>query len=198
MPFLKEIVDYVNATLKAGTLSSSDFKIQQFGIAQLVPVVDENQRSLPLLVSNYGDGTFVGIDPRFTMTTYHRCITKSYQSINTDLQFGDGNTQMTETNTMRMIVYADRSELKRTPEQIADIIVNGMPTILPNTFLTGKTGLSQVIILPVTVEMSSTTVWGNEFIGYDYGVSPQTCLISIEYTAIVNYDSTCIESCITC
>lgn len=197
MPFLKEIVDYINTTLKDGALSTSSFKVAQHGIAQLVPVNDEDaQNSLPLLVSHYGSGEFVGIDQRYSIITYHRCLEKTYT--NSTENFGRGNADKIENNRMRLVVYADRAALKRTPEQIADIIVAGLPGVLPRTFYTNKTGLNGAEVIPVLTEMDALTVWGNEYQGYPYKMPMESCLIAIEYTAQVRFNASCIEDCITC
>jgi hypothetical protein len=195
MPYTDKIVDHINDTLKAGTLNRRAFQTGvYYGLAKIVNTVDRdgNKSVTPFIYTSNGkkeiDPT---IDDTFPFQIYHRCLNMSYKPGKNN--FGDGNSSVVETSNMIAVVYGDPERLKLTQEDVAFLIVNGMPTNLTSTDA-GNSNLGLITITVQAVNNNSQQVFTVEYGSGDYILKPQSIYFAINYQIETESD----RGCLTC
>ena len=199
MPYIDRIVDLINDTLKAGALSRKAFQGGMFyGVAKLVQVKDtENKNTLRPHIYEISSKkeTSPFINDTYSFQIYHRVISSSYE-YGKDQQFGDGGTLITETTTMQAIVYGDPVRLSVNQENLAFIIITGLPTDLTPTQI-GNTDIGRVSIEPLSVNHNSISVYSQEYNQSDYPLDPRAILFALSYKIETISDKACM-ACTDC
>lgn len=195
MPYLNQIVDKINTDLSVNTLTDATIIKNMMGIASVVLVNDGEVSRFPAIMPEKGNGQFV-LDDRKNLTVYHRCLSKTI--VNDERNFGDGNDNKVKTCSMIMVVFAKKSQLKRSKDEIEDLIINGMPTELSRTWMTDYSGLNAVNIAANEINSDSIALWNQEFNGYKYQLKPDQVLFAVQYTVEIKYKQSCVSACSTC
>ena len=197
MPYLKEVVDQINLELKEDVFSYAPFITKFNGISELIPQKEgDKDTSFPALYDSDGNGEFTGIDDRYNLTVYHRCLGRSYAK--EESNFGDNNDNYTETNQMLLVVWAERESLRLTKEEIQDKLILGLPTNLTSQFSYDYDGVNSVQIAANEINTDSKSVWSQEFTGYDYKLSTSQVLFALTYSVEIKYRKSCISVCKEC
>ena len=197
MPYLNEIVDQINLELKEGVFSYSPFITLFNGVSELIPTTEgTDTASMPLLLNDDGEGTFSGIDDRYNLVVYHRCLGRTFG--NEETNFGDFNDNYIETNNMIMVVWAKRDDLRLSKEAIQDKVIIGLPTDLSAQFKYDYAGVNAVYIAANEINTDAKSIWSQEFDGYDYQLGTSQVLFTVTYTVEVKYRKSCISDCKEC
>lgn len=193
MPYIKEIVDHINAAFRTG-LTSKPFQKGKFeGIAELLLIVsDDGNKTVPCIVDNHGNSDEVSIDDTYPFRLYHRINTITNED---DGQMGD-DIQMKESANMIMIVFGDRRAFNFRPEQLSSMINTYMPLTL-TVAQTTSLNLHTVAIQVSTTNLDSVQVFNQEYTGeVRYNLAPQYFLMSIPYVITTTYNKSCFEPCL--
>lgn len=200
MPFLKEIVDLVNADLDAGKLIDGKRFVKNLnGLCELQPRNNaEDQDTLPVIVNTRDYSTFAGLDDRYSLQLYHRILSVEQQE--SPLSYGDGQTNGREVATMRCVVFADKQRTRLDQYQVSFMIRSSLNRQYSGVALEAYSGL-----LGATIEATTDNYDGVEVYNQEYGLEAQTypvrmhqCLFTIDYTITSDYNNSCITSCLEC
>ena len=199
MPYIDRIVTLINDTLKTDMLSRKAFQGGMFyGVAKLVQVKDSEDKNTlrpHIYEVNSKKESNPFINDTYSFQIYHRVVSSSYEYSKIQ-QFGDGNTLITETTNMLAVVYGDPARLSVTQENLAFIIIAGMPTNLTPIQI-GNTDLGQVGIEPLSVNHNSISVYSQEYNQSDYPLDPRSILFAISYKIETISDKACM-ACTDC
>ena len=195
MPFLKEIVDYLNTGLTSGNLSQ--YKTNCVGITQ---TGHREGDSFPVIFSDKGNGEVDAFNDSKDLTIYHRCLDIQYTLENTTSQFGNGGANFIEIAVMKMIVLGKRDVVLLTQEQLAFKVISGFSTNPPRADFV-LSGLVQSPVITITnVDKNSQSVYQNEFklAGVEYPIKPNHLYFAINYKITTHYNSSCTDACSDC
>src|ERR1700733_5638627 len=107
MSHIKEIVDYINTQILAGSLADSRFTPNMNGIAISVPTEGISGSYLPLFINSDQEGQYLGLDDIYNIQVYHKNNGIAWQAVQ-DTQFGDGNKYYKRSAQMSLIAFAFR------------------------------------------------------------------------------------------
>jgi hypothetical protein len=199
MPYLKEIVDAINTSLSSGNLSGNALKVKYYGICQTAYVNnnDGSQDELPQFIAQSGQGTFTGFNDNYNLTLYHRNTGLLYEDMPEEEQFGDEVDNKIETAEMRCVVFADRSKIKMTHEQLALLISAGMKDGI--TTLPAQDGLFGVDFILKSITTDPLAVYNEEYkTSVPLPVKPEHLYFAINYEIKTSYSEACYPTCLIC
>lgn len=190
MPFASYCINQINAAI---TARLSDKTSLYFGLCQLMP---REGNTIPALVDYTGNGTFSGFDDSKRLIVYHR----AYQMTSNDsvgANFGRSKTGVTETIRMRCIVYADRSRFKLNNVDLASIVSSAIKAEIS---VSDADGLQKASCENITVELDPVNVFLSEYSlpVSEYKVPPGAAYFAVNYSLLIDYDTSCITDCATC
>jgi len=204
MPFLKEIVSYINTNLSEnGGLASSVFAGKQlYGISTLLPIqpLEGTEYSIPGFLNDQGDAVYVGVDDSYPVIIYHRIISSSY-SISDVGGFGDREAMTQEESEGRLVVFGRRDVIKKTDEELADIVVMSIPDVLPPSFISryNSLGLSFASVATTDVnkdrEQAFTEEYGNIT---PLPLKPEHIFFAVSYQITTLFNKACYAACLNC
>lgn len=198
MPYIANIVDLVNTSLSTKLVDGSRFVKQLNGLSELIPRNDEEQTTIPVLVSTNDFKTFDGLDDRYSIQIYHRVL--SIEQTESPLSYGDGATNGREQANMRIVCFADRKRTKLDPYAMAFLLRSTINEQFTNTQLIPFSGLLGAIVEAGQDNYNGVEVWQNEYSlpAESYPVKLHQMLISLDYTITTDYNTSCITSCLEC
>lgn len=195
MPYLDQIVDKINLEL-SNNLNIPLLNAKFNGLSTVVSVIDDQVSKFPAIVDIYGNGESVFIDDKKNLCSYHRVIGKTIT--NFENNFGDGNLIKLMSVQMLMCVWAKKSKLKKTNDQIEDLILSSIVTQLEPSFLSNYTGLKNVTINVTTINSDSYNIWNTEFENYKFNLKSDQHLFTVNYTVDIIYRQDCLSICVNC
>lgn len=193
MPYLNEIIGRFNSELKANSLTDARFAGGLFGgIAyQVTRETTDGDQIFPALFNNGEVERYIGVDDTFPLIVYHRVLNNSYSQ---DTKYTD--TYVSTTN-MVMVVYAKRSKVNLTPDQVEAMIVGGFPQFIKTGTLEamGLDGMMNVQFIPGTTTLNPLEVFAGEYKNVAYRLGADEVLFSIRYTILTTFNKDCLTNC---
>lgn len=193
MPYIKEIASIINTELQASTLGDKRFKKGSFySVVKLIKRETENNNAtIPSIISNNGTCTPIVIDDTKPFMLYHRVLDLAYT-------LGDSNGDerlITETATVRIVVYGKRNILQLEQELLVAAVQGGM---LQELSATDKNTykLQKCSIEIADINLNSEDVYNEEYSGdVNYHLKPNDILFSLNYIITSEYDKSCVDIC---
>lgn len=189
-----QIVSQINTTLTqaGGQFDSKRFqKGRVSGIAELFPSQDgDDTHTVPMVVTNDGVETILGIDDTFSAELYHRHLTSTFEDIEND--YGSRKFRQ-QTANMILIFIGDRGRLKLNKEELTNGIILGMPLELGNVFLVTNS-LYSAQIIPGSFNFNRQDVWSGEY-NTDVQLSTNQVMFSFTYDIQTVAKDDCINLC---
>jgi len=192
---INDIVNLINATLEASTLTNKRFqKGELLGLAELVTKDDTTGKTtVPLILDNDGEGTEVMLNDTLPFQAYHR-ITEISVATNDDDSYGDGDTHTEETK-MKMIIFSNRRIMQFQQDDIITAINVGFPVSLSKTQLaTLGNWFSQVDFEVENIDIDKEAVWSGEF-GFSNSLPPFYYTFSVNYKIQSHIMAGCYDIC---
>lgn len=199
MPYIADIVDMLNADLQSGKLTDGSRFINQLnGLSDLQPVNQEDQTTVPVLVSQRDFSTFSGFDDRYSFQAYHRILSVTNEE--SPLSYGDGADNGREVVAMRMVIFADKQRTRLNQYDLAFMVRSSLNRQYLGNTLTPYNGLLGVTVEAVEDNYDGVQVWQQEYAleASAYPVRMHQCLFTIDYTITTDYNNSCITSCLEC
>ena len=193
MPYINKIVDYINTSLQGGTLARKAFQQGKFySLAKQITVQGTEEDTLRPFVYELNGRKEIDpfINDVYPFQMYHRCNGQTY-SFKNGQAFGDGVSIITETSSMIAVIFGDPEKLSITQEDLAFLIVAGLPTNV-GSIDTGNTSLGQIEIKAGTINHNSLQVFTAEYGTGVYPLKPQSIYFSLSYTIETNSDKGCL------
>ena len=200
MPLLNQIVQLINEGLKVKALSDKRFATGDYnGIA--IPVYREKiggpagqRQSLPCVYQEGDSAKYVGIDDTMPIIIYHRLLRNTAPPQQAKNQFGDGNRWIKSSATLIMIVYADRSRINLSQDDLEALIISGMIDEIPRAQYP-STGVSSILVTHQETNFSAQSIFAQEYQNVDFFLKPESILFQITYTIGVQYSKSCLSIC---
>lgn len=193
MPFLKEQVDIINAHLKLKGLGDDRFSGGLIvGLAEQANVQDgDNDQIYPIYQDENGKFRDIVTNDSYSLIIYHRQEDSSFEEIQ---GFGSVNDREREECQMVLIAYGKQDSLKMTKEELASFINLAMPSNIPQSSLSGIK-LNSMGVARQGYDVNSLRVFGEEYVGVDFRISPEEYLLKIDYTITTEYRKDCFDLC---
>lgn len=157
---MQSVIETINSKISA--LYASEFKrkkAQLFGLAESIVVTGDEDETLPAVIDDNGECTYILQDDRFGLGVYHKCLQKTYLQEN---GFGDEKANVCICE-MVLICYAERSLLKRTAQYIEEnLIIPSFPAE----------------VLPTKTDFNSQRVMATEF---RMPIGPDQFIFAVNY-----------------
>jgi hypothetical protein len=185
--FITDINNAIDTLLDAGKYRRGNI----LGLAELVANGEEG--TIPMIVSDAGEGTSVVIDDNYTIQIYHRHTGSTYADI-PDQSFGSGANEVRETASIRMIVIADRERLEESKSDLINYVVMGFPQRFSDTDTSAYDYVSQVNVTVNSTNLDSSSVYADEY-GIESDLPPQYVMASIDYELAIDINKKCFDSC---
>lgn len=184
MAYLGEIVDTINAALKA--------KLTAFplsGYAGIVyPLPRKKGEYIPVLIANTGEARWITFDDVKELQVYHHISSSTYTQIKRQ-GYGDDYNTFQHNYDLDLVVMADRRKVQVEPDVLEAAIASNMPVT------TAIQGVQNINILPVSANHNSRSLFSQEFQGTDYFLKPEHIFFSIRYRVELQYQKGCLNLC---
>ncbi len=198
MPYVGEIVTLINEAISDKLIDGSRFVNKIDGISELIIRNEEEQTTVPTLVSVNDWKEFVGADDRYSVQIYHRVV--DVETVESPISYGDGNSNGREQATMKIVVFADRKRTRMNPYELAFTIKSALNRQFTGASITAYSGLLGATSEATKDNYNSLQVWQDEYglPAESYPIRLHQMLFSIDYTITTDYNSSCITNCLEC
>lgn len=198
MPFLDTIVGLINSGLKAGALSDKRFATAEInGIAMPVQrdkVKGSGKETIPCIWLGEGEVKYIGIDDTTPIMLYHK-VTRSQTVPDQEAnQFGDGRRRIKNTALLYLVVYADRSRVRLSPDELEALITVGLLDEIKKTQYP-STGFSSLVVTPGESNFNSGSIFSSEYPGADNFLKPESILFQVSYSVVSIFRKECLALC---
>ena len=186
MPFLKEIINKVNNSLKANAINDKRFATARIeGIARSIGrLVDNKVEVFPVVLTDNFEFKDVSIDDTYPLIIYHKILSNTYQQKDNDRNY------ICKTD-VKMVVYGKVGKLNLTSEQLEAVIAMNFPTIIDKD----GTGVDSIFIRLSSSEMDGQKVFNEEYSNIEYRLSENDILLSFRYSIETNFRKGCFNIC---
>jgi hypothetical protein len=185
------VVSIINESIK----QALDCKVQGgavYGIAeQTIRQTDNIQQVFPTVYDNDGHGKDVTVDDTYPFIVYHRLLNKNY-SYPQIKSFGNPKEYIQETAEYVCVVYAKRSYLKMTAEQVETLIKVSIPATLTNQQLQ-QLQLKSAVIQHNSSVLDTQTIFNNEYRGVESRLGSEEVFITLRYTIETVFKKDCLN-----
>lgn len=193
MPFLNDIIPFINDTLRGGALDKAKLQPAKFyGLSTPVFKQDgKQQERFPAIV----DGikiTAIAPDSKLALQLYHKLMGKTYSY--EKKSYGDGY-DMKSTCDMQMVVICNSKLSSKSKDVLEPVFIFGMPQRLSAAVIKDL-GISRCLITPVSSNLDSMSVFVQEYQGQKYPLSEQMSMFSIRYKIELLFSQECVDACL--
>ena len=186
MPNLEKIVCLINDSIKNNAFPSQPFETAQFhGIARDRSNTEKNGWTMPMVVDNDDNGSFVSPDDTYPLVIYHRSENPEYTD-NRKTDFGNPGTWMEVKYPMQLICFGDRKKIKKQQEDVMDVMIYNFPREFTNAVLS-PLGIQDCVIDTNGTLNDNLTVWNQEFKNVEFPLENNQFIFSIRYTVKMTY-----------
>lgn len=198
MPFLNQIISFINEDLKAGSLNKEKLQpARYYGLSTIVARstkgTAQNQiELLPAIVDANGKATPITPDSKMALQVYHKLNGKVYSK--EKKSYGD-DYLFNCVSDVTMVVLTNSKITGKTKDVLEPVVLFGMPQRL-STALTADLKINKCLITPVSSNMNHLEVFRQEFPQSDYFLNEQMSLFSIRYKIEMSFSQSCVEQCL--
>jgi hypothetical protein len=197
MSDLSKVVDYINASFKAGNFSGKPFQKSLFhGLAKQVDRVSgENKEKIIIKYDDKSgkDATAIVPNDIYPMQLYHRYLSQEVDNEATEEFYGDDDEQKIITFTLGLVVFASKFNLELSQEKLVTAIAMDFPAnIKPSKIPSSQ--FSDCGITLGKVESDSTAIFSNEY-GKVKSIPQEYIFLSFEYEIKMTYSKKCFTLC---
>lgn len=162
------------------------------GIAeQTIRKIDGTQQVFPTVYDNDGHGKDVTVDDTYPFIVYHRLLNKAY-SYPQIKSFGNPKEYIQETAEYVCVVYAKRTYLKMTAEQVEALVKVSIPATLTNIQLQ-QLQLKSAVIQHNSSILDTQTNFNSEYRGVESRLGSEEVFITLRYTIETVFKKYCLN-----
>lgn len=188
MPYLKQIVNYLNTQLTE-TFEGEKFQPLLLSNVAITIQSDDKNGTHPILTEDFDNNKDLSYDDIYSLQIYHKLsgLTHTKQK----QQYGNNNDNLISSYQMQMIVGGRRDKIRSTPEELESIVTGGLVSIIPKSVI-NPLKIQRCTITPAGSDMNQFLVWRDEY-SRDYALPPNQLLFRIRYSIEMAYIKSCIE-----
>lgn len=192
MPYLKEIVQYINDGLKVSVLTDARFSDALLHGISMPVVIEAKKTTIPGIISNDGEIKYVTPDDVNALSIYHRINGKGY-SLSKD-SVGESDNYLVEKIDMSMFVFGLQNKLELSADQLETLLMAGFIDKIPKADWQGLQIRKNIITL-TSSNFNTKAIFTNEFQGVKYFLKPEHILFEIKYTIENDFNKICFKKC---
>jgi len=185
---LSTLTGVIDTYLQANVFASNRY--QRGNYIGLCELVNTDNGTEPMAVSNTGEGTTAVIDDNYTFNLYHRYISSSYADSEAE-SFGSGTNGIIDSATMRLVIVADRERLEHPLDEIVQSVVYGLPIKYADADYTDYDYIRSVHL---TANNSELDAYADEY-GSEGQLPPNYVIAAIDYTLEISINKNCYTLC---
>lgn len=197
MAYENQIFGEINRRIKS-KLNTKPFQKGEFYIiAELVNRGDgENIQTIPAIVDNDGECTYVGIEDKYPYQSYWRIngFKQTYENQNT---FGNDAPFIKQSSEVYFVVMADRAKVQLNREEIVSLVASAFPQDLSKAFLQSISGnvLLSVDLLDLNINIDKDAIFDRECQNVSLSLPPNVIMFSVEFTLEILINQACYQAC---
>jgi hypothetical protein len=196
MPYLDKQVELINKglSMRVFSLLRND-NSKMYGLAEQIITIaqEESSQRFPVVYFEQNEPEQIALDDSYNLIAYHRNTGTSYDE-SKNSQYGEGSTQTTEVNQMRLIIFGKRASLRISPQMLSDAIYSEIArTFSPSEISPLK--IDSLNLFVESRELDSFVVFGEEYSGTEYPIGPAEFLIRVNYSLSSIYRRGCFNLC---
>lgn len=197
MPFLEEIVQSINQTLKGGSLKNKKLQPANFlGLSTVVArkkdAAQKTAEFFPAIVGINGKIDPIAPDSKYALQVYHKLLQNVYSF--EKKSYGDGHF-IKCASSMEMVVLTNSKITGIDKTKVEPVVLFGLPQ-RPGVALLAELKISHCLITPVSSNMDHTAVFRQEYPQNTYFLNDQQSIFSIKYKIEMSFDQACVDQCL--
>jgi len=197
MPFINQIVEFINAQLKAGSLKKEVLQpAKLFGLTDVVArKKDASQQEpelLPAVISPEGKATVITPESKIAIQIYHKLLTTVYSY--EKKSYGAGYDVKSNTE-LSMVVITNSSIIKKGKDAVEPLLIFGMPQRLSDALL-DDLNIINCLITPLASNMNHVEVFRQEYPKSNYFLNESMSMFLIRYKIEMKFSQACVEQCL--
>lgn len=199
MPFLNQITDYVNQSLKAGSLNKEKLQPAKFyGLSTVISrsVNGSKDQSkieiLPAIVSADGKSTPITPDSKMAIQVYHKLGNKAYSY--EKKSYGD-DYFIKCSSDMTMVVITNSKLTGKAKDVLEPVVLFGIPQRISQALI-AELKINSCLITPLASNMDHLQVFRQEFPQSEYFLNEQISMFSIRYKIDLTFSQACVDQCL--
>lgn len=197
MPFINQVIQFIDAELKAGCLNNSKLQPVKFhGLSTVVARAKKgNKQDLELLpgtVNSSGLASVITPDSKSPMQLYHKMISNAYSLDKKG--FGDLHNMKSVTEMM-MAVFTNSKLTGKAKENLEPVVIFGIPQKLSAALL-AETQISNCLITVISSNMDHVALFRQEYPQSEYFLNEAVSMFSIRYRIDMTFSQSCVNSCL--
>lgn len=181
------MIQIVNAQIQANSLCDSRFSGGAFFGVAYDGGFDDG-KIYPVVQNTDGEQYKVNPDDTYNIQIYHKILGKTY-SINKN-STGNRANKVDEKTEVKMVVAGWTNKLGVSQEDLETLIASNFPDQLANS-LYASLKLDNLTIVLGGANMDKSTVFKEEYKGFEYHVKPEQILFSMRYSINATYKKGC-------
>jgi hypothetical protein len=198
MPFIHQIVNFINNELKASSLNKKKLQpIHFYGLSTLEARspkgTAQNQiELLPAIVNANGKAEFITPDSKYALQLYHKLHSKVYAFEKKSF----GNEHYIKcTSEVTMVVFTNSKLTGVSKENIEPLIMLGLPQKLSAAVM-ASLNVNKCLITPIASNLNQNEVFAQEFSKSAYFLNEQLSMFSTKYKIEMSFSKNCIDTCL--
>lgn len=198
MPFIQDITQFINDTLKAGSLNKEKLQPAMFyGLATTVHRSTKGSKDtnkleqIAAIITAEGKATPITPDDKYALQVYHKLLAKNYSY--EKKSYGDGH-DIKCSSELQMVIITNSKLTGKAKELLEPVVLFGLPQKL-STALFAELKISKCLISPVSSNMDHMQVFKQEYPQSAYFLNEQMSMFSIRYKIELTYSQSCVDAC---
>ncbi len=196
MPYLKNIVNFINISLQSTVLKDKRFQNSKVvGITQsIVRKKGDAFEYVPSYIDDKGEIKYIGVDDSFDIMIYHKVNTISVSKANVNKGYGDNTAYDANVARMSMIVFGQRNKLMLSNDDLSIYLQSSMPEAVSKKLL-NELQFKAANINISDIVLNDQQVFQEEYQGFPFFLKPEQYLFKINYTIESAFLKKCFNTC---
>jgi hypothetical protein len=197
MPFISEIVSYINEELKGGSLNKEKLQPgKYFGLSTTVfrsKSGSKEQEQLPAFISASGKIELITPDQKLALQVYHKCTRKAYTLVKKGSVGDSYDYKMTAD--MQLVVIINTGRTGKAKDMLEPVLVFGLPQRL-NSKLMNDLKIGSCLITVVDSVLDHYSVSKSEYPQSPIFFNEAMGIFMIRYKIETTFSQACVDACL--
>lgn len=199
MPFLNQVITFINDELKAGSLKNEKLQPALYhGLSTVHARVLTGSKDpkklelLPAIITGAGKVTPITANDKYAIQIYHKLLTNVYSY--EKRSFGDAN-DIKSSSELSLVVFSNSKLTGKTKDDLEPVVLFGLPQHLSPELLSSLK-ISKCLITPMGSNMDPVQVFRQEYPQSNYFLNEQMSMFLIRYKIEMQFSQACVDKCL--